>query len=116
VSEDKKILEITEIKLAILESDPPKLRISVEGKVGSTGWENPHLIPYSYITEPQDGIWEFDCVAQDLSSELKIITEPILTDIKTRYIWENYPEDNVKGVRVHASTNSISAMTNGDNK
>ncbi len=114
MSEDRKILEIIEIKLAILESFPPKLKISVKGKVGSTGWENPRLIPYRYITEPQNGVWEFDFVAQDPSSETGVITVPTLTDIETIYIWENYPEDIVRGVRVYASTNSISVMTNGD--
>ncbi|MGJ3247779.1 MAG: hypothetical protein ACFE0I_17090 [Elainellaceae cyanobacterium] len=114
MSGDRKILEISEIRLAILESLPPKLKISVKGRVGSTGWENPRLIPYRYITEPQDGVWEFDFIAQDPSSETGIITVPTLMDIETLYIWENYPEDSVKGVRVYASTNSISVMTNGD--
>jgi hypothetical protein len=114
MSEDRKILEITKIKLAILESFPPKLKISVEGQVGSTGWENPRLIPYRYITEPQNGVWEFDFVAQDPSSETGVITAPVFKDIKALYIWENYPEDSVKGVRIYASTNSIAVMTNGD--
>jgi hypothetical protein len=110
MSEDRKILSVTDVKLAILESDPPKLRISANGTVGSTGWENARLIPYRYFVAPQDGIWEFDFVAEDPSTELGIITTPTLTDIDARYVWDNYPQKSVKGVRVYSSTNNVTKM------
>jgi hypothetical protein len=111
MAEDRKILAVTDVRLAILESDPPKLKISASGTVGSTGWENAHLVPYRYFVTPLDGIWEFDFVAEDPSTELGIITTPTLTDIDAPpYIWDNYPETSVKGVRVYSSTNNVTKM------
>lgn len=105
MAEDRKILAVTDVRLAIFESDPPKLKISASGTVGSTGWKNAHLVPYRYFVAPLDGIWEFDFVAEDPSTELGIITSPTLTDIDVPpYIWDSFPQTSVKGVRVYSST------------
>ena len=59
----EKILEITSVKLSVLESFPPKLKIDAFGTVPTGGWSNPKLIPHIHIQAPADGIYGFDFVA-----------------------------------------------------
>jgi hypothetical protein len=101
----EKILEVTEIKLALLESYPPQLQILATGTVPSTGWSNPQLVPYTYIQAPPDGIYDFDFVATPPTE----IVAQVITPICVKYEW--YAQ-GVKGVRLHASTNSQVALLN----
>lgn len=101
----EKVLEVTEVALAILESFPPKLRITANGTVPTPGWTNPRLEPFIFIQPPPDGIYEFDFVADPPEG----IVPQVLTPIDASYIWENFPE-GVKGVRVHAAQNSKTAL------
>jgi hypothetical protein len=107
----EKILEVTEVKLAVLESFPPKLRIDALGKVPTGGWSNPRLKPHIHIQAPPDGIYGFDFVADPPAGPAVEIISPIeVTDI-----WENSPE-GVKGVRIHAAQNSKTALVAGAGK
>ncbi|MBA4141819.1 MAG: hypothetical protein H0X43_02195 [Nitrosospira sp.] len=100
----EKILEVIEVELAVLESFPPKLRITAAGTVRTGGWSNPRLEPYVHIQAPPDGIHDFDFVADRPEG---IVTQ-VISPIAAVYTWENFPE-GVKGVRVHASENSKTA-------
>lgn len=97
------ILEITEIHLALLESFPAKLRITVLGTVPSPGWSNPQLVPYTYVQAPPDGIYDFDFVA---TPPPDIVTK-VITPIRTR---TEVPAAGIKGVRIHASLNVKEAL------
>lgn len=97
----KKILEVTEVKLAILESFPPQLRISASGTVPTGGWSSPRLVPYIYIQPPPDGIFDFDFVADPPEG---IVTQ-VISPIDAVYVWKDFPE-RLRGVRIHASQNS----------
>ena len=55
----EKILEITEVRLAVLESFPPQLQINVSGTVPTAGSSNPRLEPHIHVQAPPDGIYEF---------------------------------------------------------
>lgn len=101
----EKVLEVTEVQLAVLESFPPKLRITATGTVRTGGWSNPKLVPYIFIQPPPDGIYDFDFVADPPEGAATQVISPI----EAVHLWENLPE-SVKGVRVHASQNSKSAL------
>ncbi|MDQ3185105.1 MAG: hypothetical protein M3Q16_01300 [Pseudomonadota bacterium] len=101
----KKILEVTEVKLAILESFPPQLRISASGNVPTGGWSNPRLVPYIYIQPPPDGIYDFDFVADPPEG----IATQVISPIEVVHVWKDLP-DRLKGVRIHASQNSKTAL------
>jgi hypothetical protein len=102
---EKKILEVTGITLAVLESFPPKLLITASGTVSTGGWSNPKLNPYIYIQAPPDGIYDFDFVADPPGG----VATQVISTIEAVYIRENLTPD-VKGVRIHASQNSRTAM------
>ena len=101
----EKILEVTEIALAVPESFPPKLRITASGTVPTGGWSNPKLDPYIYIQAPPDGIYDFDFVADPPGG----VATQVISPIEAVYIRENLTPD-VRGVRIHALQNSKMAM------
>ncbi len=101
----KKILEVTEIELAVLESFPPQLRIAAAGTVPTAGWSNPRLVPYIHIQPPPDGIHDFDFVADPPEG----VTTQVISPINIVYIWKDFPE-RLRGVRIHASQNSKTAL------
>jgi len=103
----EKILEVTEVRLAILESFPLQLHISARGTVPTGGWSNPRLKPHVNVQAPPDGIYGFDFVADPPEGIVAQVVSPIeITDV-----WENLPED-VKGVRIHAAQNTKAALLN----
>ena len=101
----EKILEVAEIELAVLESFPPKLRITASGTVPTGGWSNPKLDPYIYIQAPPNGIYDFNFVADPPEG----VATQVISPIEAIFIMENFTSD-VKGVRIHASQNSKTAL------
>ena len=101
----EKILEVAEIELAVLESFPPKLRITASGTVPTGGWSNPKLDPYIYIQAPPNGIYDFNFVADPPEG----VATQVISPIEAIFIMENLTSD-VKGVRIHASQNSKTAL------
>ncbi|SCY11301.1 hypothetical protein SAMN05216420_102337 [Nitrosospira sp. Nl5] len=101
----KKILEVTEVELAVLESFPPQLRIDASGTVPTGGWSNPRLVPYIYIQPPPDGIFDFDFVADPPEG----IATQVISPIDAIYVWKDFPE-KFRGVRIHASQNAKTAL------
>ncbi len=105
----EKILEVTEVKFVTLRSFPPKLQISASGTVPTGGWSNPQLVPFNYIQAPPDGIYDFDFIATPPDG----IATQVITPIEVNFLWENLPE-GLKGVRIHASSNSKVAFLNSE--
>jgi hypothetical protein len=103
----QKILAITDIELTVLRSFPPQIRIVASGTVTSSGWTNPQLVPYTYIQDPPDGIYDFDFIAE---APEEIATQ-VITPITTIYRDRTFPQ-GMKGVRVHSSTNGLVAFFN----
>lgn len=99
------IMEVTEVKLAVLKSHPPKLAIHASGLVPTGGWSKPQLIPVETLIAPGDGIYDFNFVAERPTG----IVPQHVSPIKADYVMEAFPE-TLKGVRVNASRNSKTEM------
>jgi len=84
-----KVLKVSSIQLEILKTFTPILSIAVEGTVGSTGWKKARLVPYVYVTPPEDGLYEFDLIA----IRPAIISLPVETRISTVGKWQDFPPD-----------------------
>ena len=100
----KKVLEVENIKLSILESLPLKLGITAFGTVPTSGWKDAELIPYVYIQPPADGIYDYDFLALQPDEPVSQVITPIVAN-KVELL-----PDNLKGVRIHASVNSKVAL------
>ncbi len=107
----QKVLLTNDVELAILKSNPPQLSISAIGSVTTSGWTNGQLIPYVYVKPPEDGIYEFDFVADPPKDYALQVISPITAS----YIMEQIP-DELKGVRVYSSTNNIEEKLEDDTK
>ena len=100
----KKVLEVQDIKLSILESFPLKLSITAWGTVPTPGWKDAELIPYVYIQPPPDGIYDYDFVAEPPDQPVP----QVITSISANKV--DPLLDDLKGIRVHASLNSKLAL------
>lgn len=101
----QKILEITDLHVSILESFPPQIRVTAFGTVPTGGWTNPQLVPYTYVQAPPDGIYDFDFVATPP-------TEPATQVISPIRVRMTVTDQNIKGIRAHASLNSKEVLVN----
>lgn len=104
----QKIFSVDEIKLQILKSNPPILYIVVYGTVNSSGWKNPQLVPYVYINPPEDGIYEFDFVAEPPSGMVLHVMMPVIAQGH----WQDFPKE-LKGVKIYASSNQKTELLSG---
>lgn len=98
-----KMPKVTGLTVAWDRKLPAALHITAVGHVTQVGWRNQRLSPWVYLTEPADGIWDMELIAevpkiviglykpQDLIAYLEIDPAPR---------W-------VKGIRVHASSNVL---------
>ena len=102
------VLQVEGARIAILKSMPPQWSIKADGVVATAGWTNPRLEPRFYINFPEDGIQDFDFVADPPPGISNQVISPV-----TAYVnWPNPPE-NVKGVRIHGMYNSVEAFASG---
>jgi len=102
---DEMALEVKEVVLAILKSNPPQLAITAFGVVRTLGYTNPRLVPFVYIQPPPDGIYDFSFVATAPTGPVGEMISPVTA----LYIMDPMPSD-LKGVRIHASTNQKEAL------
>ncbi len=96
----KRISQVNEVELQILESNPPQLLIYSKGMASSSGWGNPQLVPLK--KKPTNGVYEFEFVADPPTG----IVLPVLTPIRAVFHMKEIPTD-LKGVIVHSATNKI---------
>jgi hypothetical protein len=52
-------VELTEIK-----SSPPQINITAYGTATSADWSRTELVPFIYVQNPPDGIFDFEFVAE----------------------------------------------------
>jgi hypothetical protein len=94
---------------AILESKPPQVAITADGKVPTSGWTNPELSLWFYVVPPSDGIQDFDFVAQPPSGIILPVVTPIsafaVIPRDPRHYWGKGKP--LKGIRIHARENSV---------
>jgi hypothetical protein len=98
----EKIWDVTKVTIEVMESDPPQLSITAEGRVTSAGWTDPGLDPIIYVAPPADGIYDFIFNAVPPGNA----SAQIITPIKATHVVESMPV-NLKGVRIHAAQNQI---------
>lgn len=100
----EQVHEATGLRVERLHTYPPRLQVSVAGSVLSTGWTNPHLVPYTYVQAPPDGVYDYDFVATPPDS----IVAKAISPIRLR---TELPAEGVNGIRIHAATNSLNSST-----
>ena len=98
------VYKVISVDLALLKSNPPQLAITAFGQVNSGGWKNGTLEPRYYIVPPTDGIQDFDFVAQPPIG----IAIQVILPVTAHHVIPHIPEW-LKGVRVHAGSNSLVA-------
>ena len=103
--EFKEVYEVKDVKLSLMESNPPKLRIDADGLARSTGYTDPKLSMAVYKRQPDDGIQDFTFVAKPPTGIVLPVLTPITAD---PYTMHDIPKW-LKGVRVHAEKNAIEA-------
>jgi hypothetical protein len=99
------VYRVDSVELSILKSNPPQLQIVAHGTVRTGGYTNGTLIEIVYIQPPEDGIWEYDFVADPPSGP----STDALTPIQAETIRSSIP-DGLKGIRVRGETNSAEAL------
>ncbi|WP_074129915.1 hypothetical protein [Bradyrhizobium sp. NAS96.2] len=90
--------------LIVIPEHPPAIAVSASGSVTTSGWTQPDLAPWMYITPPADGILDLDFVATPPTGiVLQVISR--ISVVKTFAVpgW-------LKGIRVHSSQNTVEAM------
>jgi len=105
---DAKVLEVTSVSFALTKSLPPGLIVHATGKVSSTGWSNARLVPYVYLSPPQDGTWDFDFIAAPPEQ----IALAVICPISASEFIEPMPSW-CRGVRVHAGSNEMASGESG---
>ena len=96
----KKVYSIDSVLAGLDTLSPPALVVYVRGHVTSHGWSHPQLLPWSYISPPVDGIYDFDLVATPPGG----LNPPALELIEAAGAFSNPPEI-LHGIRIHASNN-----------
>lgn len=99
-----KVYSVDEVRLDILESNPPQLVINARGQVNSTGWTDGHLVPVQYVQPPPDGIWDVTFVARPPDGVVLWVFQPIQA---APLHWGPFDPKELKGIRVTAETNEI---------
>ncbi len=108
-----RVYSVKEGNFALLKKNPPDIVVTAMGQVATSGWRNGHLTPWLYVRPPQDGIQDFDFVAEKptgivLQALQDIAGDAIITDADIPNFWgEGLP---LHGFRIHASQNSIEVL------
>lgn len=105
----KKVYSIDSVLAGLDQVSAPVLVVYVRGHVTSGGWSHPQLLPWSYISPPVDGIYDFDLVATAPVD----INLPALELIEAAGAFANPPEI-LHGIRIHASNNFKEALITGE--
>ena len=99
-----RVYSVDAIKLALTKSKPPQIVLHVTGMVTSSGWSQPELAPWVYIQPPKDGILDLDFTAEQPTGFVLPVILPISASLVVAV------PDWVKGVRIHTSTNTQTAL------
>lgn len=100
-----KVREITDVTCAQHRTDPTSTSVWADGIVPSSSWSNGVLVPYIYVTPPEDCIQDFDFVATPPTPGTIVKR----VDTKIDSYWYGILPEWAKGVRIHSSTNASEA-------
>jgi hypothetical protein len=104
---EHQLAEIRSVRLAAT-MEPLNLVIDVDAMAPTPGFTDLTLKPVTYIQRPPDGIYDVTAVGTPPDA----FVPAVLDRVEYRYRWTGFPSD-LRGVRVHASGNSIVAMLPG---
>jgi hypothetical protein len=104
----QKVRTVDYVKLHVSHGKAKTLIITAIGTVPTAAWTNAHLVAFVYVMAPVDGIYDFDFVAQPPTG----IPLDVVSVIPATLAWPDYPDD-VKGVRIHSSTNFLEKPLSG---
>lgn len=96
-----KVTRVLSVDLTVYRSHPPYMEIKAVGEVPTLGFTDPQLIPWIYVQPPPDGIYDFDLIAKAPSG----FVAQVISKIEA-CAFLPVPA-GLKGVRVHAATNSM---------
>lgn len=105
----QRILAVTKVSIALIKTMPPKLFLAASGEVPTSGWKKPAIEPWFYINPPEDGVQDFDFVAEPPIGFAAQVISPIEASLVIERSPLDYwgPGRPLTGVRVHSRTNSI---------
>lgn len=104
-----RVYEVTEVTTDFTFSDgehAPALKVFAKGRVNSGGWSNFELGVWSYVAEPKDGILDLDFLGEPPPQGTIVTMGFVKVNVGLVLPVPGW----VKGVRVHASTNTMEAM------
>ena len=107
----QRVFEVTNAIVSLSKSNPVQVIVYAEGKATSSGWKNPSLGAWSYISTPEDGIQDFDFIAEKPTGISMLRVSPIAAQIAAPIDPANYwgTGKPLNGVRIHARNGAIEA-------
>lgn len=111
------VSRVTSVDYSVLKTRPPILQVMTKGIVPTSGWSNPGLSPYVYISPPKDGVLDMDFVAEPPTGVVLPVETGIEASIQVPD-FENFWGENkpLAGVRIHARANSDEIMLGANPK
>jgi len=110
-----KAYAVDDVETVLIKTNPPALQVTAVGRTVSSGWSDPQLSRYFYLTPPEDGVQDFDLIAREPEVGCPIL--PVLTpiraarglrDVDIANFWG--PGLPLRGVRVIAVANEKTAL------
>ncbi|WP_299693575.1 hypothetical protein [uncultured Tateyamaria sp.] len=110
-----RIYAVDSVTMALQKSNPPNLVITAMGRTRTPLWSDPRLVAHVYVTEPQDGVQDFDFVATPPPQD--VIVPQVLAPVTASAVIpeidiENYwgADRPLAGVRCHAQSNAKTTL------
>jgi hypothetical protein len=100
------VYSVSTLNIGWLESQPPKLAITIGGEVSTPGWTGFTLAHRIYIVPPAGGIYEADVVGVPPSGNVI----QVITPFSFNEVWNHVPAD-LKGLKVYSATDSVTTAT-----
>lgn len=100
---ERELAEVRGVELRVLQSSPPRLSIIVRGVAPTPGYTKLRLRPFQYIQAPPDGVYDYSLVGTPPTGIVPAVTAPVRLTETLPY------SSNLKGVRVHAQSSSVTA-------
>jgi hypothetical protein len=108
----QRIYSVEGVHLYSLPIAAAMIGIVASGRAQSSGWTNPQLGAWFYVTPPADGIQDFDLLAEEPTGLVLPVLSPLSASLIVAREWRHYwgPERPLRGVRVHAQTGAREAF------
>ena len=105
----QRVAKILDATYQIETSQPPNLIVGAVGEVPTGGWTETQLLRRVYVTDPRDGIWEYDL----LSKPPEGMATQVIQQVKATDRWEKIPAEQlakIKGIRVFGLGEGVKTM------